>query len=230
MSSHNYINTVMSVFGNKGKKKESSKGQNDTIKGINTSEVNSLHDLSILEIKLNKRFDILENYVKEILTQVNILQEENIKLTPKTTQEQQVTETIETSESPTIDKKDIIDDEAPKVVEFDIPTKENVYLPSPFEYNKFSVEDASKTRTKDSLYRIILDDSSDQVGKIEILEDADFIQAINSPKQFLENACDYDNSYSNTAKRIENAEENNGKVKREGNDWVVTQRILIKFI
>lgn len=230
------------MFGNKGKKKTSEEVKENKMETPNISKISVLHELSEFKTEVDKRLGAIENYVKETLTRLTQLQQENdifkqyiakkenIQPTPKITMQQDSVNEVQEVPKPTINEKDIIDDEKSTAIELNIEKPKSIYLPSPFDYNKFSVEDASNTKKNDSLYRIKLDDNSGQTGEIQILEDADFEKALNSPGQFLEPVCDYENLYINTVKRIENSKNNKGKVKREGDDWIVTERILIKFI
>lgn len=119
------------------------------------------------------------------------------------------------------------EEEKPINVSFDIPKMRKVFLPSPFEEKKFSIEDVSFDRNQSSLYYIDLD-SSEKSGYIYILEDSDFTKALNSPAQFLEKVCLFENAFSNNATRIENVIK--GTVVLDGDDWLVKEKIRIKFI
>lgn len=121
----------------------------------------------------------------------------------------------------------IEEEEKPINVTFDIPKMRKVFLPSPFEEKRFSIEDVSFDRNQSSLYYIDLD-SSEKSGDIYILEDSDFTKALNSPAQFLEKVCLFENAFSNSATRIENVMK--GSVVLDGDDWLVKEKIKIKFI
>ncbi|SFU53262.1 hypothetical protein SAMN05216480_10680 [Pustulibacterium marinum] len=118
-------------------------------------------------------------------------------------------------------------DEKPNVVEFKQISKEKIYLPSPFEELRFSVEDSKKERNETSLYVIELD-SEENSGAIKILEDANFKVALNSPKKYLELVCIAENAHDIKANGIVNCKP--GKVILEAQDWVVTDKIHIKYV
>lgn len=128
-----------------------------------------------------------------------------------------------TTSNPIIEQEDEISD----AIELKISKPNNIYLPSPFEDNRFSIEDVSNERTHSSLYQITLDDSN-ATGKLLILENADFTRALNSPDLYLEKACVYENAFNATARGISVVEP--GKVKLDKDDWIITEKIKIKFI
>lgn len=123
--------------------------------------------------------------------------------------------------------KIIEEEEKPINVTFDIPKMRKAFLPSPFDEKRFSIEDVSFDRNQSSLYYIDLD-LSERSGDIYILEDSDFTKALNSPAQFLEKVCVFENAFSNSATRIENVMK--GTVVLDGDDWLVKEKIKIKFI
>jgi hypothetical protein len=224
-----------------------------SIDRLDPSQINALQDFDNTINIFNSRIVGLENTNREIKSKLNKVEEDSISLakafralneridskpTPEKVKE---TENRVHAKYAVRDKKEeqkqssqsnlgkeYQEDEKPTVVEFDVPKQETIFLPSPFDRNMFSVEDASQNERQESLYVIKLDAKSDQTGTIAILENADFTQALNSPQQFLELVCDYANTYTNTVKRVENVEK--GEVKKEGDDWIVTKRMLIKFI
>lgn len=102
-----------------------------------------------------------------------------------------------------------------------------IYLPSPFEDNRFASEDVSETQVPFSLYVAEIDKNTNQ-GTISLIETADLSRALNSPNTFLEPVCNYENAYSSSAKEIKVIAE--GDLVLEGNDWVVKTKIRIKFI
>lgn len=161
--------------------------------------------------RLNKQLNSLQN--NELLNEI----------VTKDTSIENKTEPIVSS--PTIEQK--YEDEKPHIVEFEMTKLENIYLPSPFENNRFSIEDISSEQTSSSLYQIILD-STNTSGKLLILENADFTRALNSPDLFLEKACLYENAFNPTANGIIVVEP--GKVKLDNQDWLITEKIKIKFI
>ncbi|WP_417856762.1 hypothetical protein [Xanthomarina gelatinilytica] len=130
-----------------------------------------------------------------------------------------------TISSPVIEQQFV--DEKPRTVEFEVMKPTVIYLPSPFEDNRFSTEDVSNEQMPTSLYQIILD-ASNTTGKLLIIENADFTRALNSPDHYLEKACIYENAFSPNANGINIVEP--GKVKLENQDWLIIQKIKIKFI
>ncbi|EMQ95351.1 hypothetical protein D778_02653 [Xanthomarina gelatinilytica] len=127
--------------------------------------------------------------------------------------------------SPTIEQQ--YEDEKPKTFDLEITKPQTIYLPSPFENNRFSIEDVSNEQMPTSLYQIILD-ASNTTGKLLIIENADFTRALNSPDHYLEKACIYENAFSPNANGINIVEP--GRVKLENQDWLIIQKIKIKFI
>lgn len=112
-------------------------------------------------------------------------------------------------------------------VELEIRKPNAIYLPSPFEDNRFSIEDVSNEQTSSSLYQIILD-ASNINGELRLIENADFTRALNSPDHYLEKACIYENAFNPNTTGINVVE--SGKVKLENQDWLITDKIKIKFI
>jgi hypothetical protein len=102
-----------------------------------------------------------------------------------------------------------------------------IYLPSPFEEQKFAVEDVSENEKPTSLY-VAKIDSKTSKGTISLIETANLSRALNSPELFLETVCEYENQYNSLAKGIKVI--NVGELCLEGQDWVVTKKIKIKFI
>jgi len=124
-------------------------------------------------------------------------------------------------------KDEYVIDEKPTSVELEINTSNTIFLPSPFEDCKFSLEDVSDSQKRSSLYKIDLD-ATNKAGSITLLENADLTKAFNSPAQYLEKACVFENAFSTNAQGIEVLEP--GTAVLDYQDWVVTQKIRIKFI
>lgn len=167
----------------------------------------------------------LNNEVRNLKSKIFSLENKSI---PNYKEERgsQVENRIQSSmSSPTIEQQ--YEDEKPKTFNLEITKPNTIYLPSPFEDNRFSIEDVSTEQTPSSLYQIILD-SSNTTGKLLIIENADFTRALNSPDHYLEKACIYENAFSPNANGINIVEP--GKVKLENQDWLITQKIKIKFI
>ncbi len=118
-------------------------------------------------------------------------------------------------------------DKPPREVIFEINSTKYLFLPSPFDDKKFSVEDSSTERKSSSLFCITLG-ASEKEGKLHILEDADFSKALNSPDLFLAKACIYENSFDFNAISIENVKK--GSVYLEGQDWIVKEKVKVKFL
>jgi hypothetical protein len=102
-----------------------------------------------------------------------------------------------------------------------------IYLPAPFEERRFAVEDMSEIKKPESLYSVSLVEEGKK-GNITLIETADLSRALNSPNIYLETVCEYENSYNPEAKGINVIED--GEVVLEGEDWVVKNKIKIKFI
>jgi len=125
-----------------------------------------------------------------------------------------------------------IEDKKAEIIEFSTPKVEQtptklIYFPSPFENNKFTIEDVSETEKQSSLYVAEIDEESNR-GIISLIETADLSRALNSPNTYLETVCDYENVYNSSAKGIKVMKD--GEVVLEGDDWIVTKKIRIKFI
>jgi hypothetical protein len=118
-------------------------------------------------------------------------------------------------------------EEIANTIDLVIKKQEEIFLPSPFEDMRFTIEDVSKEKTNSSLYKIVLNENG-VTGKLLLLEDADFTRALNSPDHYLEKACTYENAFNPKAKGIDVVK--TGSVKLENQDWFVTEKIKIKFI
>lgn len=159
----------------------------------------------------NKR---LENEVSELKNKLSNYKE----CTIKNTEEKLISNVIEDIKSQPIEMN------IPKVVQ---TSTKLIYFPSPFENNRFANEDVSETEKTSSLYVAEIDKKTNQ-GDISLIETADFSRALNSPNIYLEKACNYENAYYSSAKGIKVIED--GKLVLEGEDWIVTTKIRIKFI
>lgn len=173
--------------------------------------------LEYINLELQNRIRSLEN--KNELLEKEVLKERTLQ-DPKNNE-------LEGSEK----EKSIEDQKAP-IVEFEISkTLESeqklIYFPSPFENNKFAIEDVSEIEKPTSLYVAEIDENLNK-GIISLIETADLSRALNSPNTYLETACDYENSHSPTAKEIKVIKD--GEIVLEGEDWVVKNKIRIKFI
>ena len=102
-----------------------------------------------------------------------------------------------------------------------------IYLSSPFQNLTFANEDASNNKTLNSLYQVEFNEQM-QTGELSVLVDTDLSKALNSPDSYLETACTYDNEYNNNARAIKIIEK--GQIKLDGEDWIVTKKVRIKFI
>lgn len=101
-----------------------------------------------------------------------------------------------------------------------------VYLPSPFEENKFAAEEGSENVKSDSLYFADID--ANDRGEFKLIATANLAKALNSPDSYLATVCEYGNAYNQNAKQIEVVKP--GKLKLDGEDWIVTEKVVIKFI
>lgn len=108
-----------------------------------------------------------------------------------------------------------------------VATPNEIYLPFPYEDRKFYSGNQSNTPTNDSFYKVILDDSL-QSGKLFIYpSDALIKTAFNSHEMFLKSVCEYSNALESFHNNISTIAP--GKVKLEGDDWAVIEKIKIKF-
>ena len=116
-------------------------------------------------------------------------------------------------------------------VDLDIPNQVNanrvIYLASPFQDSTFADEDSSSVKTTNTIYQVDFDEQT-SIGVLSLIQDADYSKALNSPDSYLETACIYDNEYSNNAREVRVIEK--GEIKQEGEDWIVTKKVRIKFI
>lgn len=162
---------------------------------------------------------------KRLNNNLNSIENSTISINEKN--EDKLIKKIPEETIPIAPKEKFYDDEVSKTIDLKISNPKIIFLPSPFEEKRFSIEDVKNEQTSSSLYKIVLD-SSNIVGEIFILEDADFTRALNSPELFLEKACIYENTFNATAKGIKLIE--SGKAKLENRDWLITEKIKIKFI
>ena len=102
-----------------------------------------------------------------------------------------------------------------------------VFLTSPFEDSMFANEDAIDTQNNNTLYKVNFDTNANK-GTLSLVEGADFSKALNSPDEYLETACIYDNEYNHNVTSIKVIDK--GEVKLEGEDWIITKKVRIKFI
>lgn len=121
------------------------------------------------------------------------------------------------------------EDEKPTTIDFKVDNSKPkvIYLPSPFEDRRFSFEDITYERDQNSLYLINLDVSENK-GSLTIVQNADLTRAINSPDQYLEKACIYENAFNPNASQLQVIEK--GKVQLQERDWIITEKIKIKFV
>ncbi len=128
-------------------------------------------------------------------------------------------------------KEKVIEDKLSPSIELTIPIKKpktkTIFLPSPFKENRFSIEDESEIQLPTSIYKVDYD-LEERKGAIQLLATADLTRALNSPHTFLETVCIYQNAYNSKANGISVVEK--GSVILEDKDWVVTNKIKIKFI
>ena len=167
----------------------------------------------------------LKNKIRNLENKLHAIQKSNRASSENKFNNPAIKEDNQPIQTPIINRQ--VEDEKLKIVEFEIAKPSAIYLPSPFENNRFSIEDVSNEQMPTSLYQIILD-ASNTTGKLLIIENADFTRALNSPDHYLEKACIYENAYNPKAKGIKVIE--SGKVKLENQDWLIIEKIKIKFI
>jgi len=167
----------------------------------------------------------LKNKIRNLENKLHAFQKSNITSSENKFNNPAIKEDNQPIQTPIINRQ--VEDEKPRTVEFEIAKPSAIYLPSPFENNRFSIEDVSNEQMPTSLYQIILD-TSNTTGKLLIIENADFTRALNSPDHYLEKACIYENAFSPNANGINIVEP--GRVKLENQDWLIIQKIKIKFI
>lgn len=174
------------------------------------------NNLEITHKKCVEERDYLRNYNYD--NQKFKIDNEEIVEIPMITQK--VLEKVENS---------FVEDEKSKTINLEISKKSNVilYLPVPFKERRFAKEDASESKKSTSLYIVEVSEEKNE-GIISLVESADLSRALNSPNIYLETVCDYENVYSPEAKGIKVVKK--GKVVLEGQDWVVKNKIKIKFI
>lgn len=187
-----------------------------------SSETNGNYDDYYRTLDSSKNALIEEN--NNLKIKISSLQNKDFPMNEVDREVSSENRTKMTMSSPAIDQS--YEDETPNIVDLTIATPDHIYLPSPFEENRFSVEDSSNERTSSSLYQIILNPSQSS-GKLFIIESADFTRALNSPDHYLKKACIYENMFSPKAKGIEVVQP--GMVKLENQDWLITEKVKIKF-
>ncbi len=178
---------------------------------------NDVHHLKISEDRLNGNIQSLKREVKNLKMEVATLKSNLVSVN-------------EYSTNDTPSKSITLKETSSKATELDVSHDKSsnlIYLPSPFQDLTFANEDASKDRTLNSLYMIEFNKQM-KTGELSVLVDANLSKALNSPDTYLKTACIYDNDYSNNAKAI--IVTNKGKIKLEGEDWIVTEKVRIKFI
>jgi hypothetical protein len=188
------------------------------IRGSNQVANKSDKQGSTLGDQRAEKYPIPKNEVTDLKKEVADLKKENKELTNQVD--------LKSNNFDTENRANRAEDK-PRVVTFEITPAKYIFLPSPFDEKRFSVEDASSERKGTSLYCINLD-ASEKDGQLSILEDADFTNALNSPELFLAKACRYENVFDYNAIRVENVKK--GSVYLEGNDWIVKEKIKVKFL
>jgi hypothetical protein len=103
-----------------------------------------------------------------------------------------------------------------------------LFLPAPNDEGKFKVLKAKDSKSSFSLYKITLNKDK-KSGSLWIVENEDMFElAFNSPDKYLEKACSYSNAREKHHKSIETIK--SGKVILDGDDWLIKEKLTIKFI
>ena len=135
----------------------------------------------------------------------------------------------EVNELNEIQNQSVLDNEKPIEIEFlsESNNKRKIFYKAPFKDRRFAIENGSEFSNPDYLYKIETTEDSVE-GELTLLVKNDLTRALNSPFQFLETACEYENSFNPDANGIEVI--SNGEVVKEDQDWLIKKKIVIKFI
>jgi len=132
---------------------------------------------------------------------------------------------IENQEVKKQDKKEF---ETPVSHILNEPKQSSIFLPSPKAECKFNAEEGSSFIKDRSLYVIVLEGDSNR-GLLSIADNREMYEvAFNSPDIYLEKACEFENAYERHHKSISTITK--GTVIKNGLDWVVEKKVLIKFV
>ena len=116
----------------------------------------------------------------------------------------------------------------PVVIEPELQEKQSkniLYFEAPDEGRFFTMENASKTNSADSLYQIEFDGKQ---GALSINKDASFVFPLNNPDLYFKGACNQLNEKDSTTRSIKVIEK--GKVIESGGKLIIDSPIKIKFI
>lgn len=156
------------------------------------------------------------------------LKEENSKLKEENTKLKEKPQGIHSS--PTHSVQEPIS----QPIELEVPvnkqvvnTIKTIYLPRPQEEKLFLNKHAEDIKNAKSFYEVVFDEKT-KIGDLKVIEGVDFTRALSSPEKYFEKACSYDNEYKNNARRVEVTEK--GKIILEGENWIVKEKVRIKFI
>ena len=108
------------------------------------------------------------------------------------------------------------------------PKESFIFLPSPKAECKFNADEGSPFIKDRSLYVIALEGDSSR-GMLSIADNiAMYEVAFNSPDIYIEKACEFENAYERHHKSISTITK--GIVIKDGSDWIVEKKVLIKFV
>ena len=106
--------------------------------------------------------------------------------------------------------------------------KKMLYFSAPNKDGEFEISKISNVQKPDSIFRIVLNDDNQDIGKISIVEEKTAIQrAISGLNSFLKETCDFAEYPGDNERSIEVLE--TGEVFKKQDNWVVTKKILIHF-
>ena len=106
-------------------------------------------------------------------------------------------------------------------------SKQIIYFPSPFGKMKFSGGDEIEEEQPHSIYKVTYDINEGK-GELTLNTNANFAKALNSPEMYLEYVCEYINEIKTNTNNINVVSP--GSIKKDGEDWTVTEKIKIKFV
>jgi hypothetical protein len=103
------------------------------------------------------------------------------------------------------------------------------YTVSPDDIESFDMSNVSAEKKKDSIFKIEIENSNPDFGEISIIDDPNArSRAKAGLNSFLKSICDFSEFPDNPDQNIEVLKP--GIVKKEGNKWVITEKINIQFV
>lgn len=111
----------------------------------------------------------------------------------------------------------------------DFIPKKTFYASTPIDEGVFEGSKLREDKRRDSIFKIVIEDSNVDVGNIVIIPEKYAIQrAVSGLNTFLKAICEFSEFPDNPEQSIEVLIP--GKIKRENNSWVITKKMQIKFI